>query len=258
MQRNCLTVGDKFIIIKIRYCKEVYVLETKRGLFIVIEGVDGSGKSTQADLLANYLRSLGRKVHHTMEPTESGLGGMVRDGLGGEHPRTSEELAAMFLALALVLPFLTGQIPQIGNALCPMHIPVLLCGFFCGPWYALAVGFISPLLRFLLFSMPPIMPKGISMSFELAAYGLFAGLLYKLLPKKNPYIYVSLIGAMLLGRVVWGIVRTVLYGLGKSEFGMALLVSEAFTNAIPGIILQIVLIPILVMALNRTGTKLNR
>ena len=49
-------------------------------------------------------------------------------------------LAAMFLALALVLPFFTGQIPQIGNALCPMHIPVLLCGFFCGPWYALAVG----------------------------------------------------------------------------------------------------------------------
>ena len=98
MQRNCLTAGNKFIIIKIRYYREVYVLETKRGLFIVIEGVDGSGKSTQADLLANYLRSLGRKVHHTMEPTESGLGGMVRDGLGGEHPRTSEELAAMFLA----------------------------------------------------------------------------------------------------------------------------------------------------------------
>ena len=63
-------------------------------------------------------------------------------------------LAAVFLAMALVLPFLTGQIPQIGNALCPMHIPVLLCGFFCGPLYALSVGFISPLLRFFLFGMP--------------------------------------------------------------------------------------------------------
>ncbi|MGN0629301.1 MAG: dTMP kinase [Oscillospiraceae bacterium] len=73
-------------------------MENKRGLFIVIEGVDGSGKSTQANLLAKYLRSLGRRVHHTAEPTESGLGGMVRDGLGGEHPRTTEELAAMFLA----------------------------------------------------------------------------------------------------------------------------------------------------------------
>lgn len=73
-------------------------MENKRGLFIVIEGVDGSGKSTQASLLAKYLRSLGRRVHQTAEPTESGLGGMVRDGLGGEHPRTTEELAAMFLA----------------------------------------------------------------------------------------------------------------------------------------------------------------
>lgn len=73
-------------------------MENKRGLFIVIEGVDGSGKSTQASLLADYLRGLGRRVHHTAEPTESGLGGMVRDGLGGEHPRTTEELAAMFLA----------------------------------------------------------------------------------------------------------------------------------------------------------------
>ena len=73
-------------------------MENKRGLFIVIEGVDGSGKSTQASLLADYLRGLGRRVHHTAEPTETGLGGMVRDGLGGEHPRTTEELAAMFLA----------------------------------------------------------------------------------------------------------------------------------------------------------------
>lgn len=164
-------------------------------------------------------------------------------------------LAAMFLALALVLPFLTGQIQQIGNALCPMHIPVILCGFFCGPWYALAVGFIAPLLRFALFGMPPIMPIGIAMSFELATYGLMSGLLYKWLPRKKPYIYVSLIGAMLIGRIVWGIARVVLFGLGKSEFGWAAFMSGAFLNAIPGIIVQIVLIPIIVMALNKYTEK---
>ena len=55
--------------------------------------------------------------------------------------------AAMFLALAYVMPFLTGQIPEIGSMLCPMHIPVLLCGFICGwPW-GLLVGLIAPLLR---------------------------------------------------------------------------------------------------------------
>lgn len=67
-----------------------------RGKFIVIEGVDGCGKSTQSSLLTDYLRNCGRKVHHTTEPTETGLGGMVRDALSGEYPRTREELAAMF------------------------------------------------------------------------------------------------------------------------------------------------------------------
>lgn len=160
-------------------------------------------------------------------------------------------LAAMLLALALVLPFLTGQLQQTGNMLCPMHIPVLICGFFCGPWYGLAVGFTAPLLRFALFGMPPLLPVGIPMSFELAAYGFTSGFLYRRLPKKKPYIYVSLIGAMLLGRAVWGTARVVLYGLGKSDFGWKAFVSGAFLNAIPGIILQIVLIPILVMVLSK-------
>lgn len=160
-------------------------------------------------------------------------------------------LAAMFLALALVLPFLTGQLQQLGNALCPMHVPVILCGFFCGPWYALLVGFISPLLRFWLFGMPPLMPVGIPMCFELATYGLLSGILYKAFPKKKIYIYVSLIVAMIAGRIVWGIVKVIMYGLGQSEFGWAAFMSGAFLNAIPGIIIQIVLIPILVMILKK-------
>lgn len=164
-------------------------------------------------------------------------------------------LAAMFLALAMVLPFLTGQIKQFGNALCPMHIPVLLCGFFCGPWYGLGVGAIAPLLRFVLFGMPPIMPTGAAMCFELAAYGFAAGMLYKLLPKKIPYIYISLIGAMLIGRAVWGCAMLVLTGLGKADFGWQAFLSGAFVNAIPGIILHIVLIPILVMALQKYTAK---
>jgi len=160
-------------------------------------------------------------------------------------------LAAMFLALAMVLPFLTGQIKQFGNALCPMHIPVLLCGFFCGPWYGLGVGLIAPLLRFVLFGMPPIMPTGVAMCVELAVYGFAAGMLYKLLPKKPVYVYVALIGAMLLGRLAWGGAQLVLMGLGKTEFGWQAFLSGAFVNAIPGIILHIVLIPVLVLALKK-------
>lgn len=166
-------------------------------------------------------------------------------------------LAAMFLALALVLPFLTGQIPQIGSALCPMHIPVLLCGFFCGPWYAGAVGLTAPLLRSMLFGMPPMMPTGIAMCFELATYGLVAGLLYKQLPKHNVYVYISLIGAMIAGRMVWGAVSVILYGLGQSEFGWAAFMSGAVINAIPGILVQIILIPILVMILKKYTATAN-
>ncbi len=160
-------------------------------------------------------------------------------------------LGAMFLGLALILPFLTAQIPQIGGALCPMHLPVLLCGFFCGPLCAAVVGFVAPFLRFLLFGMPPIMPSGIGMAFELAAYGFFAGFLYRLLPKKKGYLYVSLIGAMLIGRLVWGAARVILYGFGSSAFGWAAFLAGAFTNAIPGIIVQLVLIPVIVMALEK-------
>ena len=91
-------------------------------------------------------------------------------------------LAGLFLALGLLLPFLTGQIPQIGNMLLPMHIPVLLCGYFCGWRYGLAVGAAAPLLRSALFGLPPMFPIAVAMAFELAVYGLMTGLLYKRFP----------------------------------------------------------------------------
>ena len=161
--------------------------------------------------------------------------------------------AAVCLALCMVLPFLTGQIPQIGSAISPMHIPVLLAGFICGPWWAMAVGAVFPLLRFALFGMPPIFPTGVAMCFELAAYGLVSGALYARLPKKTSNIYVSLIAAMLTGRVVWGIVRVVLSGVSGEPFTWAAFMAGAFLNAIPGIIIHILLIPIIVLALKKAN-----
>jgi riboflavin transporter FmnP len=166
-------------------------------------------------------------------------------------------LAGMFLALCLALPFLTGQIPQIGSALAPMHIPVLLCGFVCGAPYGLAVGFIAPLLRFALFSMPPIMPTGIAMAFELATYGLMTGLMYKRLPQKNTYIYITLVSSMLMGRVVWGLARFLIAGLQNTNFTFEMFLAGAFINAVPGIICHIVLIPFIVMALRKAKLMAN-
>lgn len=160
-------------------------------------------------------------------------------------------LSGLFLALCLVLPFLTGQIPQIGNMLLPMHIPVLLCGFICGWPYGLAVGFAAPLLRSLIFTMPPMFPVAAAMAFELAVYGLVSGLMYKLLPKKIPYIFVALIAAMIAGRIVWGGVSWLFYGLGGSAFTWEIFASGAVLKALPGIAVQIVLIPVIIIALRK-------
>ena len=158
--------------------------------------------------------------------------------------------SAMCLALCLVLPFLTGQIPEVGSMLLPMHIPVLLCGFLCGGGWGAAVGFTAPLLRHLIFSMPP-MPGCISMAFELAAYGAVSGLLYSKLPHRKTSIYISLLTAMVIGRLIWGAARLVCAGLDTSVFGLAAFWSGAFTTAIPGILVQIICIPVLVMALEK-------
>ena len=165
--------------------------------------------------------------------------------------------AALYLAIALILPFVTGQIPEIGAMLCPMHIPVLLCGFMCGwPW-GLAVGFIAPLLRGVLFGMPVLFPTGVAMAFELAVYGGTAGFLYSRMPRQKRTIYAVLLTAMIAGRLVWGLAHVIIAGLTGSEFTIALFIAGAVTNAVPGIILHIVLIPILVMAMNRAGLSLN-
>lgn len=164
-------------------------------------------------------------------------------------------LAGMFLALAYVLPFLTGQIQQIGNMLCPMHIPVLLCGFFCGAPWGLCVGFIVPILRSFTLGMPIMFPGAFCMAFELATYGFVAGGLYHKLPKKKINVYLSLISAMVIGRFVWGIVMFCCMGFNSSKFGMNLFLAGAVTNALPGIILQIILIPVLVIIIKRNMDK---
>lgn len=164
--------------------------------------------------------------------------------------------SALCLALAMVLPFLTGQIPQIGSALSPMHIPVFLCGFLCGWPYGMVVGAVAPLLRSAMFGMPPFL-AALAMAFELAAYGIISGALYKLLPKKNVFIYVSLIAAMIGGRIVWGVVQFALAGLQGTDFPFAAFIAGAVTNAVPGIILHIVLIPVVIMALKKAKLVLN-
>ncbi len=166
--------------------------------------------------------------------------------------------AGLYLALAVALPFLTGRIPQIGAMLSPMHIPVLLCGFVCGwPW-GLAVGAAAPILSASLFGTPVLFPQAVSMSAELAVYGACTGLLYRALPKKKSSVYLALVLSMAAGRLVWGLARYLLAGLSGTEFTASMFLAGAFTTALPGIVLHILLVPPLVFFFEKTGLLLNR
>lgn len=163
-------------------------------------------------------------------------------------------LTAMFLAIGMVLPFLTGQIPQIGNMMLPMHIPVLLCGLICGWQYGAALGFILPIVRYFVFGMPVLFPTGIAMAFEMMTYGLVIGLMYGLSRWKCIVsLYRALITAMIAGRLVWASVQIILLGISGGAFTMKMFLAGAFFNAVPGILIQLILIPAVMAALNRTG-----
>ena len=170
--------------------------------------------------------------------------------------KTTKKLAlsAMFLAIGIVLPFLTGQIREIGNTLLPMHIPVLLCGLICGWQYGLAVGFILPLIRSVAFGMPPLYPNAIAMAFELAAYGFVSGFLYARMRQKNiATLYGALLSAMVIGRLVWGFAEIILLRLRQDAFTFEAFLSGAVLKAIPGIIIQLILIPAIMLALGKAG-----
>ena len=160
--------------------------------------------------------------------------------------------SAVLLALGLMLPFLTGQIQVIGNKLLPMHLPILICGFVCGWKYGLITGFLTPLLRCVLFSMPsPI--NAICMAFELATYGAISGYIYQKVNSLKLRTHISLITAMISGRIVWGGISILIYGITQTAFTWEMFVGGALLNAIPGIILQLILIPIIILTLEKSG-----
>ena len=162
-------------------------------------------------------------------------------------------LCAMFLSIGIVLPFFTGQIPQVGRMLLPMHIPVILCGLICGGKSGATVGFVMPIMRSLIFTMPPMYPTAIAMAFELASYGFIVGFMYE-----NARwhciksLYRCMITAMIGGRLVWGIAMVALLGIGENGFTFGMFFAGAFINAVPGIILQLVFVPAMMLALDKT------
>ena len=166
-------------------------------------------------------------------------------------------ITAILLAVGLVLPFLTGQIPTLGKVISPLHIPALICGLTCGPLWGAVLGLILPPLRSLLFGMPAMIPTGLRMAFELMAYGLLGGLLYPLLRSRLkagshlPAILLAMVIAMIGGRLVGGAAQAIILGATGGSYTFAAFVAAYFVNTAVGALIHLVLVPAIVLALEK-------
>lgn len=155
---------------------------------------------------------------------------------------------AICAALCVVLPMALHAVPNAGTVLLPMHIPVLLCGIMCGWPYGLVCGILGPILSSFT-GMPPaaMVP---AMALECAAYGCVGGLMMRFVHTKSTVadLYISLLTAMLIGRVIYGFAKSWIFSPGTAPFAW---VTTSLVAGIPGIAIQLVLIPILVLALMR-------
>ena len=158
-------------------------------------------------------------------------------------------LAAVCVALCVVLPMAFHSFPGGGNIFLPMHIPVLLCGMMCSWPYGLICGLLGPALSSLLTSMPPaaFLP---SMMVECATYGAVAGLMMRFVRTKKTYLdlYISMVTAMVAGRFVAGVVKALILAPGTPMFAW---VTTSLVEGLPGIAIQLVLLPTVVYALMR-------
>ena len=163
---------------------------------------------------------------------------------------------AVCAALCVVLPMAFHAVQNAGQIFLPMHIPVLLCGLVCGWPFGFVGGLLGPLLSCLLTGMPPVaMLPG--MMVECAAYGCVTGLMMKFLHTKNSFadLYISLITAMLIGRVLSGLAKSLIFSPGTAPF---VWVTTSLVAGIPGIVIQLVLIPLVVYALSKAKLIPNR
>lgn len=166
--------------------------------------------------------------------------------------------AAMCLAAGILLPQLFhlagGSVS--GQMLLPMHLPVFLCGLLCGwPWGGV-VGLVLPLISSAITGMPVMFPNGFSMMGELGVYGVVCGVLYcKVFSAKKGLfsIYFSMIPAMLAGRAVSGLIKWLLLMGSENPFTANAFLASSFFTAWPGIVLQLILIPTVMIALQKAG-----
>lgn len=160
-------------------------------------------------------------------------------------------VTAILLAVGIVLPFLTGNMQVLGQAISPLHIPVLICGLTCGWGWGMGLGIVLPLLRSVLFGMPPLVPVAIPMAFEMAAYGALCGLLYPMLSKAYWAMLIAMVIAMLAGRLVGGAAKAVVMGIQGNAYTFQAFVTAYFVNTAVGAVIHLIVVPLVVTALEK-------
>ena len=159
-------------------------------------------------------------------------------------------LSALCMALCVVLPLAFHSVANAGSIFLPMHIPVLLCGLICGWPYGLVCGVAGPILSSVLTGMPPmaLLP---AMMVELAAYGLVSGLMMRSVRTGKLLLdtYLCLITAMLTGRILAGVARALLFAPGQTT--LSVWAAGYFVTGLPGILIQLLLIPVILFALEK-------
>lgn len=155
---------------------------------------------------------------------------------------------AICAAMCVVLPIAFHAIPNAGSVILPMHIPVLLCGLVCGWPYGLVCGLLGPFLSSFT-GMPPmaVLP---GMMVECGVYGMVTGLGMKYIRTGKPMadLYISMLSAMVLGRVVAGLAKALIFAPGTPAFAW---VTTSLVMGIPGIVIQLIVMPLLIAALTR-------
>lgn len=170
-------------------------------------------------------------------------------------------VGGLLLAIGIIIPrmFHMFGTPNLGRMFLPMHITIFIAGIYLGPFYGLVIGFITPLINSL-FGMP-VFPQNIIMAFELAAYGLFSGLVMHLIRNLNiarPIkVYISLISSMIAGRLINALVLLVMARLFGMNVAAPVSVVSAALFGLPGIIIQLLLVPAIVFVLSVIQEKYN-
>ncbi len=161
-------------------------------------------------------------------------------------------VCSFLTAMCYVLPLAFHAIGA-GSVFSPMHIPILLCGLICGWSYGLFCGVAGPVISSLLSGMPAAVQL-IYFIPELLTYGLVSGLLYRVIRSGRLYadIYLSLIPAMIAGRIVGGAAQMLFYLSTSRAYSVALWVSAYLVKTLPGIVAHLVVVPALVLVLTRT------